>query len=413
MTIVVRPFRDGFDDREAALRALLEVDEAAFGEAAGEDFDSPHLAVLEEDRTLLAWDGDQAVGASSIYSLELSVPGGTVATAGVTWVGVRPTHRRQGALRQMLDQLHEQASERGEPVAALWSAQSPIYHRFGYGVASRYQRMIVPRDASEFIDAPVDPTLRLRMMRPADDRPATQPVYDRVRLQRPGFPVIDDKWHARLVDDRPADREGASPLTTVVVADDEGPRGYVRYALKPDWERGYADGTVIVRHMLAADPAASAALWRYLLDFDLSGRVDIWNVPSDDPVQWWLADPRKGVRHLDDQLYVKVLDVAAALSARSYAYPIDVVLDVTDRDRPQNSGRWRLAGDSAGANCTRTTEPADLSIDARTLGAVYLGGPTFLDHQSAGWVDERTPGAVAAASIAFAHHPAPYSPFVF
>lgn len=413
MTIVVRSFRDGFDDREAALRALLEVDESAFGEAAGEDFDSPHLAVLEEDRTLLAWDGDQAVGASSVYSLELSVPGGSVATAGVTWVGVRPTHRRQGAMRQMLDQLHEQASERGEPVAALWAAQSPIYQRFGYGVASRLMRTVVPKDAGGFFRAPQDDTIRLRMMAPTDDRELTQAVYDDVRSRRPGLPAIDERWHQRNVHDPVGDREGASPLTSVVAFDGSGPRGYVRYALKPNWSEGYANGTIQVRHMLAADPAASAALWRYLIDFDLSGRVEAWNTPSDDPVQHWLQEPRRGTRQIEDQLYVKVLDVPAALSARTYAHPVDVVLDVTDHDRPQNTGRWHLEGDGAGATCAATVEPADLSIDARTLGAVYLGGPTFLDHQSAGWVDERTKGAVAAASAAFAHHPAPYSPFVF
>jgi predicted acetyltransferase len=413
VTIVVRPFGDGFSDRESALRALLDVDESAFGEAAGEGLDSPHLEVLEEDRTLLAWDGNQVVGASSVYTLDISTPGGSVPTAGVTWVGVRPTHRRQGAMRSMLAQLHAQASERHEPVAALWAAQSPIYQRFGYGVASRLMRTVIPRSAGALFRAPTDESIRLHMVAPAEDRELTQQVYDAMRTRRPGFPLIDEKWHRRLVDDPADQRGGASPLTTVVVMGESGPRGYVRYALKPNWSEGYADGTVQVRHMLALDPPASATLWRYLIEFDLFGRVEAWNTPIDDPLQHWIEEPRRGTRQVEDQLYVKLLDMGSALTRRTYSVPVDIVLEVHDDDVPANAGRWRLSGDTEGAVCERTNDPADLSMDVRSVGAVYLGGPTLLDHQAAGWVEELTPGAVSVASAAFAHHPAPHSPFVF
>ncbi len=413
MTIVVRPFGEGFSDSESALRALLDVDESAFGEAAGENLDSPHLTILEQDRTLLAWDHDQVVGASSIYTLDLSTPGGTVPTAGVTWVGVRPTHRRQGAMRMMLAQLHAQASERNEPVAALWAAQSPIYQRFGYGVATRLMRTVIPSAAGALFEAPTDASIWLRMMAPAEDRELTQQVYDAMRSRRPGFPAIDEKWHRRLVDDPADQRGGASPLTTVVALDEDGPRGYVRYTLKPNWSEGYADGTVQVRHMLALDPAASATLWRYLIEFDLSGRVDAWNTAVDDPLQHWLEEPRRGTRQVEDQLYVKLLDVGGALVRRTYAAPIDIVLEVRDDDVRENTGRWRLSGDTEGAVCERTSDPPDLSMDVRSLGAAYLGGTTFVDHRSAGWVSEHTAGAAATASAAFRHTPAPYSPFVF
>lgn len=414
MTIDIRPLLDGFDEREDAVRALLDVDESAFGEAVGKvGMDSPQMAVLEDDRTLLAWDAGQVVGASSAYSLDMSVPGGSVPVAGVTWVGVRPTHRRRGVMRSMLDRLHRQAVERGEPVAALWAAQSPIYQRFGYGVATRLMRTVIPREAGRLYRAPVDDTLQLTMLSPVDDRPLTQPVYDVMAARRPGFPTIDERWHRRLVDDPADQRGGASPLTTVVASDDRGPRGFVRYAVKPRWDDGYPDGTIAVRHLLALDAATSATLWRYLIDYDLAGRVEMWNAPSDDPVQHWLEEPRRGSRQVEDQLYLKVLDVGAALSRRRYACDVDVVLDIRDDDRPDNQGTWRLSGGDSGAWCERTDDLADLSLDVRTLGAVYLGGPTVLDHLSAGWVVEHAPGTAAEASRAFEHHPAPYSPFVF
>ena len=109
---------------------------------------------MDDDRTFLAWDADQVVGASSAYTLDVSTPGGIVPTAGVTFVGVRPTHRRRGVMRSMLDKLHAQASERHEPIAALWAAQSPIYPRFGYGVASRLMRTVLPRSAGTLFHAP-------------------------------------------------------------------------------------------------------------------------------------------------------------------------------------------------------------------------------------------------------------------
>lgn len=413
MTITLRPFPEGFDDEESGLRAILDLDESAFGEATGESLDVPHIEVLERDRTVLAWDAEQVVGVASAYSLDLSTPGRSVPTAGVTWVGVRPTHRRQGAMRAMLDHLHRQASDRGEPVAALWAAQPAIYQRFGYGVATRLMRTVVPRVAGAFFRAPVDPSLRLQMVLPADDRPLTQPVYDAVRRSRPGFPSLSERWHRRIVEDLPAHREGASPLRTVVALDDSGPRGYVRYSMRPRWTDGVDDGTIQVRHMLATDPAASAALWRYVIDFELSGRVTGWSFPVDDPVQHWLEDPRSGTRQVEDQLYVKLLDVGAALSRRTFTTPVDVVLDIHDDDITENSGRWRVGGDAAGVSCERTTDAPDLTMDVRSLAAAYLGGPTFLDHQAAGWVEEHTRGAASAASAAFQHTPAPFSPYVF
>jgi predicted acetyltransferase len=183
--------------------------------------------------------------------------------------------------------------------------------------------------------------------------------------------------------------------------------------MRPQWTAGVADGTIQIRHMLAVDPAAAAALWRYVIDFELSGRASGWSLPVDDPLQHWLEDPRSGTRQIEDQLYVKLLDIGTALTRRTFTTPVDVVLDVSDDDVPENAGRWRVSGDASGATCERTADAADLSMDVRSLAAAYLGGPTFLEHQSAGWVEEHTRGAAAAASAAFRNDPAPYSPFVF
>src|SRR5687767_9859728 len=129
---------------------------SVFGyEASGPFLDEPS-PVAELDRSLALFDGDRVAATAGIYSLEMSVPGAVVPTAGITWVTVSPTHRRQGVLtaimRRQLDELHEQERE---PVAALWAAESSIYGRFGYAPATwrggwtgQTERLRLRRDVS-------------------------------------------------------------------------------------------------------------------------------------------------------------------------------------------------------------------------------------------------------------------------
>lgn len=414
MNVDIRKFLVGFPDRDSALRALLTVDEAAFGEDSTDDeIASPIFGVVEDDRTFLAWDDDQTVGMSANFSLELSVPGGVVPTAGVTFIGVRPTHRRRGVMSAMLENLHTDGLQRNEPVAALWAAEPTIYPRFGYGVATHSLRLSIPRSQGSMSQAPDDPTINLRMIDPADDFEATRVVYDIERARRPGIPAYDQRWHARQVSDLPAHREGAGRLHTVLAESDGRVRGFLRYNVKPDWTSAHADGTFNILRMMANDPAAYAALWRYAINFDLMSKVAWWNAPSDDPIQLWLDQPRHATRQHEDQLYIRLLDVPAALSARTYSSDIDVVVDVADRHLPANEGRWHLTGGHDGATVSASTDDADVSLDVRTLGAAYLGGTTIEEHAAAAWVTEHSPGSVARMSDAFRTAIAPQCPFVF
>lgn len=414
MTIDVRPLLEGDIDADDAFALILKVDLSAFDETAPAEAMDNIRARLELDRSLIAWDGTEAVGCSSVFSFVLSVPGGSLPVGGVTWVGVKPSHRRQGAMRGLLDLTHTTMYQAGrEPVAALWASQPGIYGRFGYGLASQCLSVVVQRAQGSLSRAPHDPTLRLRMIEPALDRADTQAVYDTVRALRPGMPTLTADWHTGTVLDPKDERDGAGPLWTVVVESAEGVRGYARYAFKHDWSSGYADGTVMVRQIMATDPAAEAALWRFLIDFDLSGRVDAWNLPSDCPLPWWLDEPRHNKRQPHDQLYVRLIDVASALSGRGYASPVDVVVQLDDVHCPWNAGRWRLSADPDGATCTKTSDEPDLTMDVAMLGAAYLGGTTLDSLGAAGWVEERTPGALQVTSTAFSHRRAPWSPFVF
>jgi len=225
--------------------------------------------------------------------------------------------------------------------------------------------------------------------------------------------ALSDNWQARLVDDPKSEREGASSLRTVLVEDDNGVRGFARYAFKHEWKEGYSDGEVRVHKLLANDPAAEAALWRYLIDFDLSGKVDVWNLPVDSPIAHWLDQPRHHRRQVGDGLYLKFMDLPRAFAARTFSLPIDFVADVNDETAPWNSGRWRIEGDETGARCTQTTDPADIEIGSARLASVFLGGTDLSELALAGLVSEQTKGALRHAAKGLSHSPAPWSPFVF
>ncbi|HEX5016677.1 MAG TPA: GNAT family N-acetyltransferase [Actinomycetes bacterium] len=415
MAIEIRDMLQDFGDRKAALEAAQELDETAFGEPVEQDdIESPIYGVVEDDRTFFAWEGDEVIGLCANFTLNTSTPGGELPTAGVTLIAVRPTHRRRGVLRRMLGVLHADGIARNEPIAALWAADAAIYGRFGYGLATQGMKLTVPHTHSTLVDAPHDPSLRLRMVDTSSDFEYVKPVYDHVRGTRGGMLELTEAWNTRHVFDPPRYREGATRAMTVIAEDDNGVRGLVRYSLKAAWPTGrYGEGEVKVQRLLSRDAAAHAALWRYCFSLDLMTTTRHWNLPVDDPVLTWLEHSRQSVREVGDTMWVRILDLPSALAGRTYARDVDVVLEVADRDFEANAGTWRLSAGSEGATCERTSTSPDISLDIRSLGAVLLGGPTLQAHGDASWLTEHTQGSLAAVSAAFEAPRAPHCPFVF
>jgi predicted acetyltransferase len=190
-----------------------------------------------------------------------------------------------------------------------------------------------------------------------------------------------------------------------VVTDD----GYAIYAVRPDWDEGGPAGEVKMRELVAATPAARAVLWAFLLDQDLTGTVTWDLAPVDEPLWLMVTNPRAVRRAVGDGLWVRLVDVAAALGARGYGTDPDVVLDVTDAFCPWNEGRYRLSG----GHCESTQAAPDLALDVSALGAAYLGGITLHELAEAGRVRELRPGALAHASAAFRGGAEPWCPEMF
>ncbi|MFE6689890.1 GNAT family N-acetyltransferase [Streptomyces sp. NPDC057743] len=371
-------------------------------------------SVSEVPRDIAVWDGDAIVGTAGAFSFGLTVPGGAeVATAGVTTVGVLPTHRRRGVLRSMMRHQLADVHERGEALAALTATEPAIYGRFGYGPATQELRMSVDTVRLAAPELPGVDDVRLRLVDPVAGLAQCERVYEQLVPTRPGMLARRPGWARRGVLDPEAERQGAGQLQCVLAEVDGAVRGYARYAVKPDWDHAGPRGVVQLRQLDALDPVVHAALWRHLFGIDLTASVVTRSRPVDEALLHLVPDQRRldvGVR---EALFLRPVEVGAALAARTYRAPVDVVLEVTDDFCPWNAGRWRLSGDAKGASCERTTDPAELALSVRELGSAYLGGFTLSALAGAGRVREVRPGALAAASLAFGSDPAPWLPHGF
>ena len=405
----LRALSDGDWDEVAAL------DSHAFGHSSSAAALAADRSLIELERSIGAYDGDVLVGVASAYSLELTVPGGELPTAGVTWVGVLPSHRRRGLLTALMRRQLTDIRDAGrEPLAALWASEAGIYGRFGYGSAASALSFTVPRDGRALLDEPSDRTLRARLVDPKESVSALEAaVREADRRTRPGMFVRDDRWQQAAVFDDPGERNGRSPLRCVVFEDAGGPRAYAYYATEPRWTIHEPSNRVHVREVHATDPAAYAAVWRYLLDIDLSTEVLVQHRALDDPLLHLARDRRRLGARMYDSVHVRLVDLVRALAGRTYAHDVDVVLEVRDDFCPWNAGSWRLRSAGADVTCEATRDDADLALSSRELGAAFLGGTTLHSLAAAGLVEQRRPGALALTSSAFRHEPLPWCPQVF
>ena len=415
---LVRPI----DENE--LDGFLRVDEHAFNTSPWSDDDRRvALDLFEFDRTLAAFDDRTPVGVTMCYTFQLSVPGlQMLPAAGVTFVAVMPTYRRQGVLSSLMRRQLADVRDRGEPLAILWASEAVIYGRYGYGRASWHLDFTLRRGEGGLAadrGAPAGDGLRLRIAEPEAALPELAKVYDAVLASRPGMFGRNDAWWRNAIFDPAEHRHGASPLRCLLAEDASGPRGYALYAGVDTWTGFLPENVLTVRELMAADPAASAALCTDLLSRDLTTEFRLPRRPVDDPLLYQLADPRRTRPKLNDNLWVRIVDLPRALAGRSYSCPVDVVLEVRDETLPANAGRWRLSttttapGGGLAASCVPASSPADLALDVTELGAAYLGGTRLGALTGSGLVTELRPGATRQLSAALTWDPAPWCPMVF
>lgn len=367
--------------------------------------------LFEPERALVAVDSDQIVGTAKAMTRDLSVPGGVVAAAHVTAVGVRATHRRRGILSSLMSR---QLREVPEALAVLWASEAGIYGRFGYAAAAWGVSYEV--DLHRVKPLRVDGSAGRIEEVPAEDAPAQLAgVLRELQARRPGVSGRSDaRWRAQL-QDQPDHRGGRNARQILVHRDEAGVvDGYALWRGKMNWGPTGPANEVAVEELVALEPTAYHALWYHLLTIDLAAKLEYGHAAVDEPLLQLVSNPVALNRRLTESLWVRLTDVPRALAQRRYATAVDVVIEVTDHLVEGNNGRFRLTGGvGEEATCERTDSTPDLSTSVTELSAAYLGGRPLAEFAATGRVSEHTPGSLSATTTAFGWPVAPVSLEVF
>jgi predicted acetyltransferase len=396
--------------------AFFDADSYGFGHDPNLEWRAASLEYADLTRTVAAFDGSEIVGTAGAWTFDLTVPGNAIPCGGVTWVAVIPTHRRRGVLTGMMRTQLEGIRERGEAIAALWASEAPIYSRFGYGLAAEGVEMHIER-VHAAIRHRVPYTGRVRRVEREEALVAWPGIYERVRIETPGFLSRSPKWWSNRII-RPANLEwrsgavGLSRAFLVQYEEDGEPLGYVRYHIRSDEHEGVPTSDLRIFELIAASDAAHAALCDYVVGVDLIKTIRWEWARVDEPLVYMLADPRRLVRRTQDTLWVRLLDVARALESRKYASEGRIVFEVADPFLPWAGGRFALEAGRRGARCTRTTESADIELTTVELAAAYLGHTRFQQLARAGRV-YGSRDVLRTADALFTWDPLPWCPEIF
>ncbi len=371
----------------------------AFGDEANEGEQDRVRRVLGLARARAAFDTKgRIVGTTGSYDFSLAAPGGVdVACAGLTRVTVATSHRRRGILRSLMADHFDEAAGQGAALSILWASEVAIYGRFGYGQAS--ENMAVSYDGRlADIAAPVQPD-ELELIDPAEAHTTLPDLRERHRIARPGlFHRTPVWWEVRSFPDHEWQRTGASANRTVLASRNGEPVGYAIYRQKPKWnDLDLPDGEVRVGEVVGIDDRALHTLWWYLSNIDLFPNVTAYLQPVDSMVPWLARNPRAIRRLVNDGIHLRVLDAAAALTARRYDTPGELVFRVVDDQRDDVAGTYRLVvADDGTARCERHDGEPTATLSAQALGALYLGGCRPDPLVTCGWLqaDGRTVDAM-------------------
>jgi predicted acetyltransferase len=395
---------------------LLKTAEIAFSEDVSDELIERVRKVSDPARFVCALDDDRFVATGGVFTVNLSVPGGDLPAGGVTWVTVVPSHRRRGILRGMMRLMVDDCHARNEPLAMLWASEGAIYQRFGYGMATCDVSIEAETATARFArEWPAEGSCRL--LRAGEGLDLVTPVYEAARAQRAGFLARTPDWWVGQLPLVDKDAKGGEARRLVVFEADKGPEAYAVYKTKMAWGPQGGSGTVIVDEAIASTERGTREIWRYLFNIDLMRTVKAGRLPVDHPILLLAAEPRRLRMSLGDGLWLRIVDVKAALEGRTYG--IDgraggqVVFDLSDEYCPWNAGRWALEVSEGRARVAPTKAEADLALDANDLGSLFLGGFSAASLARSGRVVELRSGGLIAADALFRTALQPWCPQEF
>lgn len=367
--------------------------------------------LLPPDRLHCVFDGASIVAGAGVMPLELTIPGGRVACAGVTVVGVLPSHRRRGLLTRMMSAQLRDVRERGVPIAALWASEETIYGRYGYGLSSLVLMLAAKRRTAQLrSDLPAREGV-IRMIDHDEALRLLPPLYEKIARRTIGFVARPrDWWEVRTLDDREERRRGAGPLNCVLLELDGKPAGYAIYRIKTENVGDEWNKKVLVHDAFGVDARATREIWRFLLEIDWIDEIESRQLPLDHPLYLLTARVNELRGRLWDGSWLRLVDVGAAFAARSYASDGRVTIEVTsDPFFPENIDTWTIEAGVA----RRSRRRPDVRLDVQTLASAYLGGFSFRELAAAARAEEVVRGGLARADALFATPVAPWCPEIF
>ncbi|MQY19293.1 GNAT family N-acetyltransferase [Nocardia macrotermitis] len=348
-------------------------------------------SVFAPENGIVAHEGDRIVGYAATYTQTLTVPGGhPVEVSSIANVVVAPTHRRRGILRAMYTEQHRRTEELGLPLTIFTASQGGIYGRFGYGPSITEQHIGFDRRFAQFHSGTPDPG-GVELTATTAARGVVPAIYDRWRRVQPGAQLRPEPAWDAVFADLPRYRGGGTELFAFT-----HPDGYALYR----YHRRGSGSAIEVVELRAVTPDAHAALWRALSALELFDRVEAVIAP-DDPLPHLFTDPRLvRTTGLRDALWTRLMDVPAALTARSYQADLDIVVAVDDPFRGAG-GTFALRVRDGHAECAPTTRAADVELGIDVLGSVYLGAHRIRRMAAAHHIRAKGPAVLRALDLAF------------
>ncbi|HVR33982.1 MAG TPA: GNAT family N-acetyltransferase [Acidimicrobiia bacterium] len=406
----IRPLRE--DELEDFLRAMS----GPFGfDLPDEEADRTALLtrfkkIFEPDRARCAFEDGRMVGTLGVFSFTMTVPGGSIPTAGTTQVTTQVTHRRQGILTAMMRAHLSEAVSHGDAAAALWASDSAIYGRFGFGMASWSTEVVIDRRHVDLHRLAATPA-PVEILDADSIRASAIENYDAIRVNTPGMMSKSEGWWDRILSDPSWAREGATKARYGLAVEDGRPVGWVRYRLKDaESDDHHPSQDVRVSQLYAQTPGAWAGLWNHVMSHDFGRTIRADLRPLDDPIHALLKATRRAKTRITDGLWVRILDVARTLDSRTYRTDGTITFGVHD-PLEFASGRYRLSVED-GTGTITAADDAAVELDVEDLGALSLGGRSAIELAMAGRVTG-APDEIEAFDTLLRGSRAPWTPLIF
>jgi predicted acetyltransferase len=401
MPLEIRPITTGEWD------SYVELDAYSFAYEATDEVRTAYPLVFRPEWTLAAFEDGRMVAHLVAAPWSIMLNGAVLPMGAVADVAVWPEDRRSGHAAALLRACLGSMRDQGLVVSMLYPTFYTLYQRFGWAQAAEERVCTMRTSELRLLDAGTRPAGRAER-RDNDALPELMTVYD-AALREANCTLTRDEGHWRR---RQLGQTGRAKRQVILWRGAGGDvEGYLLHALpsRPNWQQGTYDQDVAAHELMALTPAAYRGLVEYLLRHDLATQT-AWSAPPDDPLPSLLANPKLVKVEQRPGFMLRIVDLVPALERRGYlpGPPARLSLRLHDATAPWNDGTWLLTVEQGKARAVPTTTEPNLTLDIRTLAALYNGFLSPARAIQAGLLQAGDPAAIETAARVFAVTRPPY-----